>query len=193
MNLKELRAKHGLTQAALAKELGVSSKSISLIEIGKLKLSAKLAKAIKERFGEVIEPAEKKADAAAEAAADAVLTVEKKASKRGRKAKAKVQEAEPAVEMAAEAVTELASEVVESAKAAEKKTVRKARQTKAGKAIAEKLPKKAAVVIQSPFGGEITPEALLEKLGDVDAVYVRVDQNKAYWVKGDETGDIDLW
>ena len=40
MNLKELRAKHNLTQAALAKELGVTSKTISLLEGGKLKLRA---------------------------------------------------------------------------------------------------------------------------------------------------------
>jgi hypothetical protein len=27
----------------------------------------------------------------------------------------------------------------------------------------------------------------------VDKVYVRIDQNKLYWVKGDETGDKDVW
>jgi hypothetical protein len=48
-------------------------------------------------------------------------------------------------------------------------------------------------VIQSPFGGEITPEEIRARIGEVDAVYIRVDQNKAYWVKGDENGDIDLW
>ena len=49
------------------------------------------------------------------------------------------------------------------------------------------------VVIQSPMGGNITPEEILKKTGKVDAVYVRVDENKAYWVKGEETGSIDLW
>ena len=29
--------------------------------------------------------------------------------------------------------------------------------------------------------------------GEVDKVYVRVDENKAYWVRGDETGAVDLW
>ena len=33
---------------------------------------------------------------------------------------------------------------------------------------------------------------ILEKLGDVEKAYVRVNQNKAYWVKGDKTGDIDM-
>ena len=50
-----------------------------------------------------------------------------------------------------------------------------------------------AFVIQSPFGGEITPEEIRARIGEADAVYIRVDQNKAYWVKGDENGSIDLW
>ena len=53
--------------------------------------------------------------------------------------------------------------------------------------------KKAKVVIQSPMGGEITTEDILKKIGEAETVYVRVDQNKAYWVKGDETGSVELW
>ena len=57
----------------------------------------------------------------------------------------------------------------------------------------EKTVKKTTVFIQSPMGGEITPEAILAKIGEADKVYVRVDVNKAYWVKGDEAGSVDLW
>jgi polyphosphate kinase len=53
--------------------------------------------------------------------------------------------------------------------------------------------KPARLVIQSPFGKEITPEEVLEKVGEVDTVYIRVDQNKAYWVRGKEYGSVDLW
>ena len=42
-------------------------------------------------------------------------------------------------------------------------------------------------------GGGITPDEIIAKVGPVDAVYVRVDENKAYWVRGDETGSVDLW
>ena len=73
-------------------------------------------------------------------------------------------------------------------------------QTKSGskKAPAKIKDNKAAVpttvFIQSPLGGEITSAEILAKVGtDVDRVYVRVDQNKAYWVKGEETGSVDLW
>ena len=59
-------------------------------------------------------------------------------------------------------------------------------------------PKKAAaatptIILQSPLGGEVSAEEILSKVGDVDKVYVRIDQNKLYWVKGDETGDKDIW
>ena len=60
-------------------------------------------------------------------------------------------------------------------------------------ALAKKADRKAEVIIQSPLGGIITPEEILKKVGKVDQVYVRVDQNKAYWVKGDENGSVDLW
>ena len=43
------------------------------------------------------------------------------------------------------------------------------------------------------MGGEITVYAILARVGDVDTVYIRTDMNKAYWVKGTETGNIDLW
>ena len=88
-------------------------------------------------------------------------------------------------------------------KAAEKKPVEKKVETvKAEKvekvekvAKVEKAPAKkpAEVIIQSPLGGEITGAEILKRVGDVDKVYVRVDENKAYWVRGDETGSVDLW
>ena len=78
-----------------------------------------------------------------------------------------------------EAVAEAVAAPVEAVK--EKKTRKRARKTE------------MTFVIQSPFGGEITPEEIRARIGEADAVYIRVDQNKAYWVKGDENGDIDLW
>ena len=79
-------------------------------------------------------------------------------------------------------------------KAPEKKAEKKA--TKKGTAPVEaRVEKKAApsVILQSPFGGEITVDAVKTLVGEVDKVYVRIDQNKLYWVKGKETGDKDIW
>ena len=60
---------------------------------------------------------------------------------------------------------------------------------------AKKVSKKnfQTIIIQSPSGQEITPGEILEKIGSVDKIYVRVDENKAYWVKAQENGAIDLW
>lgn len=195
MNLKELRAKNKLTQAEFGSALGVSGKSIYLIEAGKMKLSKKLSARIAEVYGEVIEPAErkarkamaaaeKKADKVAGDAAQAVLDTEKKVERGKRRAKAKVQADKPAAEAVAEAVAAPAEAVAE-AMAAPVEAIREKKTRK--RAAAPKL------VIQSPFGGEITPEEISARIGQADAVYIRVDQNKAYWVRGEETGDIDLW
>ena len=66
---------------------------------------------------------------------------------------------------------------------------------KSGKQAAKKAAtgKKSEVFIQSPLGGVITPDEILAKVGKVDKVYVRVDQNRAYWVKGKENGSVSLW
>ena len=210
MNLKELREKNKLSQAAFAGTLGVSGKSIYLIEAGRMKLSKKLSDKIAEVYGEVIEPAEKKAkevekkakavekkaktavadaekkaDKAATAAAEAVLDAEKKIDRRKRRTKAALQADKPSAEMTTEAVAAVVEKQAEKAKRGRRK-VKAAVET----AVAKAMP---AIVIQSPLGGEITPEEIIAKTGPADKIYVRIDQNKAYWVRGEETGDVDLW
>ena len=64
---------------------------------------------------------------------------------------------------------------------------------KVAKEAKEKKPAANEIIIQSPMGGNITPAEILEKTGPVDKVYIRVDENKAYWVRGDENGSVDLW
>jgi hypothetical protein len=80
---------------------------------------------------------------------------------------------------------------VKKAPVKKKAPAAKKTQTAAKKAHAAK--KAPTVILQSPFGGEITAEEILSKVGSVDTVYVRIDQNKAYWVKGEENGEVDLW
>ena len=50
-----------------------------------------------------------------------------------------------------------------------------------------------AIIIQSQDGREITPEEIIARVGEVDSIYVRVDHNAAYWVRGEETGKVELW
>jgi hypothetical protein len=59
---------------------------------------------------------------------------------------------------------------------------------------AEVIEKKTKIIIQSPLGGNITPGQILKMIpAGCDSVYVRVDENKLYWVKGDENGAVDIW
>ena len=153
MKIKELREKYKLTQAALAKSLGVSSITISAVETGRTKVSDRLSDKIREVYGEIVEPETKRGK-----------TAEKAAAKKAKPARKKTVAA------------------AETAAAEVNKIEKKAKRTK-----------KAKVVIQSPMGGEITTEDILKKIGEAETVYVRVDQNKAYWVKGDETGSVELW
>ena len=74
-------------------------------------------------------------------------------------------------------------------KAEPRKTATKKKTAQEG---TEALTKKG-LIIQSPLGGEITPEEIRAKVGKADVIYVRVDENKAYWVKGKKSGSIDLW
>ena len=44
------------------------------------------------------------------------------------------------------------------------------------------------------MGGNITSEEIAAKLPeDAEMVFVRVDQNKLWWIKGEETGSVDIW
>jgi len=85
--------------------------------------------------------------------------------------------AETAVKKAAEAEAPVAKKPAAKKPAARKPAAKKA----------------VEVIVQSPLGGEISFAEILAKVGEADKVYVRVDQNKAYWVRGEETGDVDLW
>ncbi len=165
MTIKELRTEKKLSQAAFAKTLAVSSSAISAIEAGRMNVSAKIADKVKEVYGVILD-AEEKVEAAV------VAKIEKKAA---------VSE-KPVAKKEKVAATKSEKKIEE--KTAMKETVKKPRSKKAP--VSE-------VIIQSPLGGEITPEAVLAKVGAVDKVYIRVDENKAYWVKGEETGSVDLW
>ena len=59
---------------------------------------------------------------------------------------------------------------------------------------ARKKARKLEIYIQSPLGGNITPEEIEAKMPEgAEAVFVRVDQNKLWWIRGEETGSVDIW
>ncbi len=60
---------------------------------------------------------------------------------------------------------------------------------------ARKKARKMEIYIQSPLGGNITPEEVAAKMPEgTEACFVRVDQNKIWWVRGNgETGYVWIW
>ena len=82
-----------------------------------------------------------------------------------------------------------------------------AKEAAAGAPAAKKIPaKKPAgaakpakvlkfeLYVQSPYGGNITPEEILAKIPEgTEACYVRVDQNLIWWIRGDESGAVEIW
>ena len=63
-----------------------------------------------------------------------------------------------------------------------------------GKAGKKTKAKKMEIYIQSPLGGNITPEEIEAKIPeDAECVFVRVDQNKLWWLRNEESGSVDIW
>ena len=105
MTLKELREKNSLSQAALAKSIGVSNSTVASVEAGRMKVSQKISDKVKEVYGEIIEQpavkkvqeAGKKAEAAVNKTVESVRKVEEKAKTTRAKAKAAQEKAKATV------------------------------------------------------------------------------------------------
>ena len=126
-------------------------------------------------------------------------------------AKKKVEDAVKAVEAEVKktrtAAKSTAKKVADQAVAAEveaKKTARKttrkvkeaveATEAKVEKKVAKAKAAKLEIIVQSPMGGNITAEEIAAKIpAGADSVFVRVDQNKLWWIRGEETGSVDIW
>ena len=125
-------------------------------------------------------------------AADKIAAEEIEVKKTVRKTARKVKEA-------AEAAAQSDAVVAEEIEA--KKTTRKA--VRKGEDAVEPVVKEAKkavrraslnIIIQSPMGGAISTDEIARKIPkDADSVYVRVDENMLYWVRGKETGAVNIW
>ena len=110
------------------------------------------------------------------------------------------QKAISAIECGRLAVSEKLAEKIRKLYGAEIETAEKKIAAAKKKAPVIRLEKKAAVppmdiYIQSPYGGNITPEEVAAKMPQgTKACYVRVDQNLIWWVRGDgSTGAAEIW
>ena len=79
------------------------------------------------------------------------------------------------------------------AKAEKKQTSRKKAAGPKKAEPAAPAPAPAVVHIQSSYGREISVDEILQKTGPVDHIYIRAEEGKAYWTRGEENGAILLW
>ena len=63
------------------------------------------------------------------------------------------------------------------------------------KSVKKAADEKTEIYIQSPLGGNITPEEVIAKVPEgTDSCYVRVDQNLIWWVRWDgKNGAVEIW
>jgi hypothetical protein len=91
------------------------------------------------------------------------------------------------------------AEKIEAKKTAAKAGTAVKKTTTAAKAAVKKPAAKARaakldLIFQSPMGGAITPDEIAKKLPKgAKKAYVRIDENKIYWVNGEETGSVEIW
>ena len=201
--LTKIREERNLSKSDFAKLLGVTPMLLGRYEKGSCAIPEDIAKKLQDTAVateiEVKKTARKggrKAKEAAEAVAQsdpvvaAEIEVKKNTRKAGRKAKEVVTEVKEAVE------DKVVAEEIEVKKTA-RKGARKAKETVS--AAKESVKRKAAgipnIIIQSPMGGYITPADIAKKVPkNTEDVYVRVDENKLYYVlKNGESGDVDIW
>ena len=116
---------------------------------------------------------------------------------------APVEESQKPARRTRKKVAEVAEEVAKIEKKVHKKAAEKVEE--AVKVIEEKKPvrrakKKApAIVIQSMMGGEIALDEILKKVEEkaagkaVTNVYIKSEENKAFFVADGETDSVDLW
>ena len=174
--LTEIRESKKLSKTEFAGLLGISAMLLGKYEKGSCAIPEEIEKKLKE---------------IADTAAATEIEAKKTVRSTGRKAK----EASKAIAKEAEDKS-LAIEIdaKKKSRAAGRKIKEEAEKVKKAADKAIKAANKANI-IQSPMGGTITMEEIRSKLPKgTTEVYVRVDENKLYYVlKNGETGDVDIW
>ena len=188
--LIRIREEKKLGKKEFAALLGITPMLLGRYEKGSIVIPENVAEKLKE--------VENTAAAVKGAADDKIVAEKIEAKKTVRKAG---RTAKKAVEDAAAIAREAADDKAVAEEIEVKKTVRKnARRKKEAVDVVVEETKKTKrrvsldIVIKSPMGGAISADEIAKKVPkNTSAVYVRVDENKLYWVKGDYTGAVDIW
>ena len=176
--LTKIREEKKLSKSDFAKLLGISPMLLGKYEKGSV--------AIPENIVE-------KLQAASDAAAATEVEVKKTVRKGGRKSKEVLEETAAVMKYAAEDQAVVAEIEV---KKATRKAGRKAKEVvKKAAADVKEAVSGPNIIVQSPMGGYISTEDIVKRVPkDAADIYVRVDENKLYYVlKNGESGSVDIW
>ena len=177
--IKELREKNNLTISAFARSLGISPTSVSLYESGRQNPGKKTIQRICEVYG---------VDEKYLTSDDELTGEAGKTDKEIKAEKMPEMKPEKKPEMKPEKKPEKKPEMKAEKKSGKKKDKLKKKEKK------KKSGNKAAIIIQSPEGKDITPKQIRKLIPEgTDYVCVRVDENRLYWVKGSQSGATDIW
>ena len=103
------------------------------------------------------------------------------------------------IKAAVEGVAEVIAPVVEekAAPVAEEKADPVVEEKAATTVKAEKTEEQVELIIESTMGGQISADEIIkrvkEKRNDAAKIYVKPEENKAYFTYGDSVGHIELW
>lgn len=136
-----------------------------------------------------------------------MATAKEKVTSKAQKAKEVLKETEAKTAKKSKEIKQHLSDTSTANKIEAKKTAAKAKQAaKAGTAKAKSAAtaaKKSAskmkaakldIIFESAMGGQITPEDIAKMVpAGTTAAYVKLEDNKIYWIKGDENGSVDIW
>jgi transcriptional regulator with XRE-family HTH domain len=214
--IRELRDKNQLSMKAFAESIGVSGTSCSLYESGKQNPGKKtidkiceVYKVSKEWLLDEVGDLEKAAEPVVEKTVSAAKTTSAKVKEAASPVVEKaVKSAEPVVEKAIKSAEPVVEKAVKSAEPVVEKAVKAAEpvKEKAEAAVKKAVGKRAKktetvplVVVESQLGGQISVDEILRRVNEQvsDAshieVYVKAEENKAYYTSDAGEGSIDLW
>lgn len=179
--LKKIREEKKMTKGDFASLIGITAMMQGRYESGKIKIPDHIAEKALNLDGKPDISKDKEKDVVQDNEEDMVQDNEKDVAQGKKEDNAK--NARPADKTI---VKDKEKKTAEENVSAEKTT------KKAGSK--NKKKKHAIIHIESILGGTISTEEILERIPeDAEAVYVKPEENKAYWVNGDKTGDVDLW
>ena len=212
--IKELRKRNDLSLKSFAESIGISGTSASLYESGKQNPGKKTLDKICEVYGvtkewltedelpktaaPVLEKVEKAVAPALEeakkTAAPVIEEVKKTAVPESKKDEKAVAPADVKPAKTPAPAAEKAEIAVESAAA---ETVKEAQKVPGGKK--SKKAVEPVVMIESAMGGQISMDEILKRVNEAVkakerlAIYVKPEDNKAYYSSEAGDGSIDLW